>query len=99
MRAAADSPTIGVSCGHRVPREPVRVGPRKLYRCEECGELKMSGTRSTGERAFDFLLELRDEISSRELVVDVDERVPAHGLAVSEAFGATVRRVAGSPGR
>lgn len=92
MRSTADSSTIGVSCGHRVPRKPVQEGPRKLYWCAECGAYRMSGGRCTGERGYDFLLELRDEISSRCLVVDVDARVPPHGLAVIEAFGATARR-------
>lgn len=54
----------------------------------------MSGGKITGEHAFDFLLALRDEISLRGLVVDVDESMslPPHGLAVIEALGATVRR-------
>lgn len=92
MRFVADSSTIGVSCGHRVPRDPVRVGARKLYWCDTCGEHRMSGNASSGERAFDFLLELRDEIASRGLVVDIDERVPPRSVAVIEAFGARVRR-------
>ena len=56
----------------------------------------MSGVKPTGLRAFDFLLELRDEIASRAIVIDVDDTWPAHGVAVIEALGATARR---RPGR
>ncbi|HEX3056649.1 MAG TPA: hypothetical protein VHP82_10965 [Gaiellaceae bacterium] len=96
MRTAnADDPLIGVSCGHRVPRKPVTMkydaGGQaiKRYWCMECGTYRMSGGPATGGRAFDFLLELRDEISSRGLVVD--DPGTEQGRAVVSAFGARIR--------
>lgn len=94
--------TIAISCGHQALRtslvfgEPVRSGQRpRLYWCETCGRYRMAGKKATGERAYDFLLALRDEISSRSIVVDVDDSVPAHGLRVIEAFRAKIRRSSG----
>jgi len=91
MRACeAPGPTIGVSCGHRVPRLPIVDGVRKLYWCQECGARRMSGGKVTGELAFDFLLELRDEISRRELVVRFDRQLEPWQTALVEALGAKI---------
>jgi len=94
VRSRRDDPMIGVSCGHRVPRVPVARPDGKygvVYWCEECGAHRMSGSRSTGIEAFDFFLELKDEITARELVVDFDHELQPHQRALVEAFGATVR--------
>jgi hypothetical protein len=89
MRSARADPEIGVSCGHRVPRTPVAIAglAGRRYWCESCGAYRMSG--GTGEQAFDFLLELRDEISARGL--EVDDPGTDQGRAIVEAFGATIR--------
>jgi hypothetical protein len=88
-RSSADA-TIGVSCGHRVPRVPVKLEGRagNRYWCETCSAHRMSGGSSTGERGFDFLLELRDEISSLELIVD--DPGTEQGRAIVRALGAKV---------
>jgi hypothetical protein len=91
MRAQADSATIGVSCGHRVPREPELVDGRKLYWCATCGAHRMSGGATTGERAFDFLLELRDGIFSFEIPIVVDDPGTERGRAIVRALGASFR--------
>ena len=81
---------IGVSCGHRVPREPVRVDGRNLYWCEVCGEHRMSGTAGSGIGSFDWLLMLKDDITSNNIVVTFDVEPEPHQRAVAEALGATV---------
>jgi hypothetical protein len=88
VRSERIDPTIGVSCGHRVPRRPVVDGVTKRYWCEACGEFRMSGGRSSGVAAFDFLLELRDECASRELAVKFPRQLAGYQLAVVEALGA-----------
>jgi hypothetical protein len=94
VRSERADPDIGVSCGHRVPRAPtiqltVNGQPVKRYWCADCGMYRMSGGRSKGHAAFDFLLELRDEISTRGIVVD--DPGSEQGRAIVQAFGATVR--------
>jgi hypothetical protein len=91
MRSQADRATIGVSCGHRVPREPELVDGRKLYWCETCGTHRMSGGSSTGVGAFDFLLELRDSIESFDVPIVVDDPGTDRGRAIVRALGATFR--------
>lgn len=88
VRRRADDPTIRVSCGHRVPRIPVKVDGKAGHRywCEECGSNKMSGNACTGELAFDFLLELRDEVERCGIVVD--DPGTRHGRDVVLALGA-----------
>jgi hypothetical protein len=84
-------PTIGVSCGHRVPRVPVPRTDGKtgnVYWCEVCGTHKMSGGRCTGERGFDFLLDLRDEVI--RLGVTVPDPGTEQGRAVVAALGGRV---------
>ena len=82
---------IGISCGHSVPRKPVvQPSGRKLYWCETCGEHRMSGGPATGLRGFDFLLMLKDEITSRDLVVRFDLEPDAHHRAVVAALGAKI---------
>lgn len=61
------------------------------YWCEDCGTHRMSGGRSSGEHAYDFLLELRDEISARALVVEFDHALEPWQLAVVAALGARPR--------
>lgn len=89
MRSRADTNDIGVSCGHRVPRVAVQEGVRRLYWCEACGAYRMSGGSSSGEHAFDFLLELRDTIESIGLVVD--DPGTERGRATVRALGASIR--------
>ena len=48
----------------------------------------MAGNRATGERGFDFLLELRDEIV--RLDVAVPDPGSARGRAVVRALGASI---------
>lgn len=89
-----DDALIGVSCGHRVPRKPVTMKyrngqPIRRYWCMECGAYRMSGGSSNGVRAFDFLLELRDEISAAG--VEVNDPGTERGRAVVTALGATIR--------
>lgn len=98
-RSVSDSDTIPISCGHRAHRDSMKFGERnrtgqhpRLYRCETCGEWRMSGGKTTGLQSFDFLLELRDEIAARGIVVDVDDTWTKHGIAVVEALGATASR-------
>lgn len=88
----ADDPLITVSCGHRVPRTPILSEPtgRGQRRwCSSCAEYRMSGHAHSGEFAFDFLLELRDEISTREIVVD--DPGSEQGRGVVRALGARIR--------
>lgn len=91
MRTNAATPTIGVSCGHRVPRVPVEIAGQagRRYWCDACQAHRMSGGASTGERGFDFLLELRDTIASTGIVVD--DPGTEHGRAVVRALGAEIR--------
>lgn len=87
---------IGVSCGHRVPRIPVISEPNqrgqrtKLYWCETCGEHRMSGGKTTGEIGFDFLLQLRDDISSQEIPVVVADPGTERGRAIVRLLGARI---------
>jgi hypothetical protein len=81
---------IGVSCGHRVPREVVRVDGRNLYWCETCGHHRMSGTAGSGLASFDWLLMLKDEITMRDIVVYCDEEPKPHQRSVVEALGASL---------
>ena len=83
-------PAIGVSCGHVVPRIPVREGRRKLYWCEQCDGHKMSGGPATGTSGFDFLLLLKDEVSARGVAVTLPANAAAHQIAVVRALGAEV---------
>jgi hypothetical protein len=78
--------TIGVSCGHRVPREPVLVDGRKLYWCETCGEHRMSGKKPTGG-GHDYLLRLAQLVEEHGPIT-VDDPGTAHGRAVVRALGA-----------
>jgi hypothetical protein len=95
--------TIGVSCGHRVPRVPVIDGRRKLYWCDECGEHRMSGGKTTGERGFDWLLELRDDIadsqaSGQTILLEASEPLAEHNKRLMDTLGVPVivkRDVAG----
>lgn len=97
MRAEADSPTIGVSCGHRVPRlpvlgEPNRLGQRrKLYWCETCAAYRMSGGKTSGEHGHRYLFELRDLIENNPVPIVVDDPRTEHGRAVVRALGAHIR--------
>lgn len=97
MRSERADATVGVSCGHRVPRVPVLSEPnargqrRKLYWCETCGVHRMSGGSSSGVAAFDFLLGLRDDIAASEVPIAVDDPGTEHGRAVVRALGATIR--------
>lgn len=59
MRLRADSPTIGLSCGHRVPRSG-SAGFGKGYWCGECGTFRLSGGKSSGVVAFDGFFLLAD---------------------------------------
>lgn len=89
MRDRATTSDIPVSCGHRVPRVPVPAERGNVYWCAACGEHRRSGGKSTGERGFDFLLELRDTASSMGLVVD--DPGTEQGRAVVRALGASIR--------
>lgn len=86
---------IGVCCGHRVPRVPIAVprtdgrGTQKVYWCAECNQHRMSGGKVTGERGFDWLLELRDEIELRQLTVVFPRRLSPEREALVRALGAT----------
>lgn len=97
MSTHAVDPLIGVSCGHRVPRLPVLGEPTwngqrpKLYWCSECREHRMSGGKTTGLQAFDFLLELRDSIVSHPVSIVVDDPGNEEGRATIHALGASVR--------
>lgn len=67
--------TIGVSCGHRVSRLPVKSGRALVYWCEACGAYRMSGGRSTGQHSNAYLhaiLELVDEFGPLEFVFPDD---------------------------
>ena len=100
MTRATDSSstTIRISCGHRVPRVPVLSEPNergqrtKRYWCEDCGKFGMSGNACSGERAFDFLFQLRDEVAGRGIVIIAGSDVDEQGVAVMRALGADVRR-------
>jgi hypothetical protein len=81
---------IGVSCGHRVAREAVKIDGRNLYWCETCGEHRMSGTAGSGVNSFDWLLLLQDEISRNDIVIELDYEPKPHQRAVVEALGATI---------
>jgi hypothetical protein len=48
----------------------------------------MSGSRSTGVAAFDFMLELKDAITRSEIVVEFPRPLAPHQLALVEALGA-----------
>jgi hypothetical protein len=90
-RSARTDSTVGVSCGHRVPRVPVKLDGTAGHRywCDECGTHRMSGGRSSGEHAFDFLLELRDTVVS--IGLSVDDPGTERGRATIRALGAHVR--------
>jgi hypothetical protein len=51
----------------------------------------MSGGKCTGEHGHAYLLQLREDVSRAELVVDFPSEPSAHGRAVVEALGAKVR--------
>jgi hypothetical protein len=95
VTTTTQSTTIGVSCGHRVPRTPITRDGRKLYWCEDCDEWRMSGGKTTGVQGFDFLLELRDDIavaqaSGQTLVVETGEPLSDHGRRLMNTLGVPV---------
>ena len=87
-----DEPTVGVSCGHRVPRVPAAVpGQAGLrYWCEDCQAHRMAGCKATGEIGFAFLLQLRDDIARLGVTVDLDHEPTVQERGVMEALGARV---------
>jgi hypothetical protein len=92
VKSRRDDPTIGVNCGHRVPRAPVAlegiVGKR--YWCEECAAYRMSGGKSTGLDAFEFLFVLRDEAERHGVQVELEAEPTLRQRQVIEALGATL---------
>lgn len=50
----------------------------------------MSGGSSTGERGFDFLLQLRDDIASHEIPIVVADPGTDRGRAIVAALGAVI---------
>ena len=81
--------TIGVSCGHRVPRKPVVVDGRKLYYCPTCGTHRMSGGKP-GSGGHDYLLRLAQLVEEHGPIA-IDDPGTDHGRAVARVLGATVR--------
>lgn len=91
MRSAhATDPTIGVSCGHRVPRKPLLVEGRKLYWCEACGAHRMSGGKP-GSGGHEYLRLLRDLVESNPIPIVVDDPGTDRGRAVVLALGGLYR--------
>lgn len=95
MRATANTSTIGVSCGHVVPRVKL-AGRERLpgYWCEPCGAYRMSGSKSTGEISTAWVLLLGELVDENPLPVVVADPGTDHGRALTLALGAQIRSAA-----
>lgn len=97
MRATANTSSIGVSCGHVVPRVPVQhrgANTSKRYWCEECGAYRMSGSKSTGEISTAWVILLGELVDENPLPVVVADPGTDHGRALTLALGAQIRSAA-----
>ena len=94
MRTQADSSTIGVSCGHRVPRvKPPDREQLAGYWCEQCGTYRMSGGKTTGHNGHAYLLALRELVETNTRPIVVDDPQTEHGREAILALGARLRSV------
>lgn len=85
---------INVCCGHVVPRVPVPVKRGNRYWCDACGQLRMSGGKSTGLHAFDWALQLRDMIEQNPDPIVIDDPGTQYGRRLVLTFGAQIRAAA-----
>lgn len=94
MRASAQDPMVGVSCGHVVPRVKP-PGRERLpgYWCDECGTYRMSGGKATGENGHAYLLMLPELVAENLTPIVVDDPGTPDKRALVAALGAQIRSV------
>lgn len=99
MRHRSDDPMISVSCGHRVPRVPVKdesegAKGRNLYWCHGCSAYRMSGGKVTGLNGHAYLFALRDLVERNDRPIVVGDPCTPHGRRTVAALGAQIRSAA-----